>query len=244
MAPFPAAAHRTERAVLPHSALGRTSRQGVRDRPPPTAPRERSWWPSLGLAIKLLPKSLSLLGSRLSSMPGLRLLPKHARTRAPSLHRHCPASTVLCAPPTPTTASRPPFGSCCWWSRPATAVGLSRCLDHRVHMPPPLPRLEMMGSTVGCSPTTRRPSPYGRRVGSSEILSGPAQGSLALRPTHLSAWLDQAFPEASGGRLPASTAPATTGAYRQLPGRDSHPRAIETQEVIGLFGQSIPILLS
>ena len=123
-------------------------------------------------------------------------------------------------------------------------MGLSRCLDHRVHMPPPLPRLEMVGSTVGCSPTTQRPSPYGRRVGSSKELSGPTQGSLALRPTHLSAWLYQAFPEASAGRLPASTAPATTGAYQQFPGRDSHPLAIETQEVIGLIGQSILILLS
>jgi hypothetical protein len=38
-------------------------------------------------------------------------------------------------------------------------------------------------------------------------------------------------PEASAGRLLASTAPVATGAYRQLPGRDSHPLAFETQEV-------------
>src|SRR6202012_5635182 len=38
-------------------------------------------------------------------------------------------------------------------------------------------------------------------------------------------------PEASAGRLLASTAPVATGAYRQLPGRDLHPLAFETQEV-------------
>ena len=123
-------------------------------------------------------------------------------------------------------------------------MGLSRCLDHRVHMPPPLPRLEMVGSTVGCSPTTQRPSPYGRRVGSSKELSRPTQGSLRVAAYAL---VYLAKPGVSGGfsrRLPVSTAPATTGAYRQLPGRDSHPLAIETQEVIGLIGQSISILLS
>jgi hypothetical protein len=38
-------------------------------------------------------------------------------------------------------------------------------------------------------------------------------------------------PEASAGQLLTSTAPVATGVYRQLPGRDSHPRAFETQEV-------------
>ncbi len=81
--------------------------------------------------------------------------------------------------------------------------------------------------------------PMWKEVGSSKELSRPTQGSLALQPTHLTAWLYQAFPEASAGRLPASTAPATTEVYRQLPGRDSHPLAIETQEVIGLIGQHL-----
>ena len=38
-------------------------------------------------------------------------------------------------------------------------------------------------------------------------------------------------PEASAGRLLDSTAPVATEAYRQLPGRDLHPRVFETQEV-------------
>jgi len=63
----------------------------------------------------------------------------------------------------------------------------SRTLPRRpcVRMLTPLPRLERTGSSVGCSPAPQRPSPYGRRVGSSEKLSRPAQGSRAFRPAHL-----------------------------------------------------------
>ncbi len=80
-----------------------------------------------------------------------------------------------------------------------------------------------------CSSAERRPSPYGRKVGSSEKLSGPSQGSLTLRPAPLPSGLSPDIPEASADRSPDSTAPAATGVYRQLPGRDSHPPAFETQ---------------
>ena len=39
-------------------------------------------------------------------------------------------------------------------------------------------------------------------------------------------------PEAPAGRSLTSTAPVATGVYRQLPGRDSHPLAFETQKVL------------
>ncbi len=55
-----------------------------------------------------------------------------------------------------------------WRSQPATDLGLTRCLKDLRYMPPPLPRLDSTDSTVGCSSAERRPSPYGRRVGSSE----------------------------------------------------------------------------
>jgi hypothetical protein len=58
----------------------------------------------------------------------------------------------------------------------------------------PLPRLERTGSPVGCSPVPRRPSPSDRRVGSSEKLSRPAQGSLALRRAHLRLGCTKDFP--------------------------------------------------
>src|SRR5215213_7729668 len=58
----------------------------------------------------------------------------------------------------------------------------------------PLPRLERTGSSVGCSPAPRRPSPSGRRVGSNEKLSRPAQGSRAFRPAHLHLGCAEDFP--------------------------------------------------
>ena len=55
------------------------------------------------------------------------------------------------------------------------------------------------------------------------------RSSFGLRSCTLGSPRDS--PEAPAGRLLAPTAPVATGAYRQFPGRDSHPRAFETQEV-------------
>ena len=118
-----------------------------------------------------------------------------------------------------------------WWLRPTTVMDLVRCLEGPVRMLTPLPRLERTGSLVGCSPAPQRPSPSGRRVGSSEKLSRPAQGSSAFRPAHLHLGCAKDFPRGSRGRSLASPAPVATGAYRQLPGRDFHPLAFETSEV-------------
>ena len=81
-------------------------------------------------------------------------------------------------------------------------------------MPPPLPRLETMGSPVGCSPIARRPSPDGRRVGSSKKLSRPAQGSLALRPAHLPPGL---YPGCSEGFSRILDCIDCSGGYRGAP---------------------------
>ena len=82
-----------------------------------------------------------------------------------------------------------------WWSRPTTSCG-SHTLPRRpcLRMLTPLPRLERTGSSVGCSPVPRRPSPSGRRVGSNEKLSRPAQGSRAFRPAHLHLGCTEDFP--------------------------------------------------
>jgi hypothetical protein len=62
---------------------------------------------------------------------------------------------------------------------------------------------------------------------STTVLSGPSQGSLALRPARLLQPLRLTFvPEASAGRSPCPTAQVTTGMNRQFPGRDSHPLVI------------------
>jgi hypothetical protein len=118
-----------------------------------------------------------------------------------------------------------------WWLRPTTSVDLARCLEDLLRRLTPLPRLERTGSSVDCSSAPRRPSPYGRRVGSSEKLSRPAQGSSAFRPAHLHLGCAKEFPRGFSGRSLASTAPVATGAYRQFPGRDLLPLAFETQEV-------------
>lgn len=119
-----------------------------------------------------------------------------------------------------------------WWPRPTTSCG-SRTLPRRpcLRMLTPLPRLERTGSSVGCSPAPRRPSPYGRRVGSSEKLSRPAQGSRAFRPAHLHLGCPRISPEASAGRLLELGCSSGYRANRQFTGRDLHPLAFETQEV-------------
>jgi hypothetical protein len=62
---------------------------------------------------------------------------------------------------------------------------------------------------------------------STTVLSGPSQGSLALRPARLLQPLRLTFvPEASAGRSPCPTAQVATGMNRQFPGRDSHPLVI------------------
>ena len=62
---------------------------------------------------------------------------------------------------------------------------------------------------------------------STTVLSGPSQGSLALRPVKLLQPLRLTFvPEASAGRSPYPTAQVATGMNRQFPGRDLHPLVI------------------
>ena len=90
-------------------------------------------------------------------------------------------------------------------------MDLARCLEDRLRMLTPLPRLERTGSSVGCSPAPRRPSPSGSRVGSSEKLSRPAQGSRAFRPAHLHLGCTEDFPGGFRGRSLASPAPVATG---------------------------------
>jgi len=120
-----------------------------------------------------------------------------------------------------------------WWPRPTTSCG-SHTLPRRpcLRMLTPLPRLERTGSLVGCSPAPRRPSPSGRRVGSNEKLSRPAQGSRAFPACAFAPRLHRrTSPEASAGRLLELGCSSGYRANRQFPGRDLHPLAFETQEV-------------
>src|SRR4051812_48820584 len=88
-----------------------------------------------------------------------------------------------------------------WWLRTTTSVDLARCLKDRVRMLTPLPRLERTGSSIDCSPAPQRPSPSGRRVGSSEKLSRPAQGSLRFGLRTCTLVAPRTSPEAPVGDL-------------------------------------------
>src|SRR5207249_6323222 len=119
---------------------------------------------------RLTPISLSLASSEAS------------RSEAPSLHRHCPASTVLWASPTPgsATASRGDEGR---GPSPGRVSHVSQmafppCRSHypggprRVHLSAASPsRFGLPRYSGGSAPTTS--------------LSRPAQDSLALRPAEL-----------------------------------------------------------
>ena len=61
---------------------------------------------------------------------------------------------------------------------------------------------------------------------STTVLSGPSQGSLALRPARLLQPYRLTFvPRASAGRSPYPTVWVATGMNRQFPGRNFHPLA-------------------
>lgn len=110
------------------------------------------------------------------------------------------------------------FRSPGWWSRPTTVMDLARCLKDLVRMLTPLPRLERTGSPIGCSPAPRRPSPSGRRVGSSKKLSRPLQSSH-VSACALAPWFRQGFPQ----RLqPDDLSPRL---LQWLPGEPTIPRA-------------------
>ena len=100
-----------------------------------------------------------------------------------------------------------------WWSRPTTSCG-SHTLPRRpcLRMLTPLPRLERTGSSVGCSPAPRRPSPSGRRVGSNEKLSRPAQGSRAFPACAFAPRLHRGLPQRlQPDDYSTSAAPVATG---------------------------------
>ena len=107
----------------------------------------------LGLLVELLPKRPDLSGVYRRFANLLSSVPSEApRTRAPSLHRHYPASTVLWAPPTPTSA-RPTFGRL-RGSDPLASVGLPCCDAFCLYVPSPLPRRVTRNPAVVLVPDT------------------------------------------------------------------------------------------
>src|SRR5436305_15005628 len=90
-------------------------------------------------------------------------------------------------------------------------MDLARCLKDLLRMLTPLPRLERTGSLVGCSP-----APDGLPLMAGE--SAPARNYRGLLRVHVLFGLrtctlvtPRSSPEASAGRLLASSAPVATG---------------------------------
>jgi hypothetical protein len=96
-------------------------------------------------------------------------------------------------------------------ANPSTDVDLARCLEHLVHMPTPIPRLERAGSPVGCSaaPPTAFPLCQEGRLQQGTIEACSEFTRFGLRTCTLVA--PGTSPEASAGQLLTSTAPVATG---------------------------------
>ena len=96
--------------------------------------------------------------------PCLASFPCFPRIRAPSLDRHCPASSVLQGHPPPCRPGLPLAGFRS--ARARRRQGFPCCLfPHLPCMPAPLPRRKQADARVARFSTCRRPSPHFRRVG-------------------------------------------------------------------------------
>jgi hypothetical protein len=89
----------------------------------------------------------------------------------------------------------------------------------------PLPRWIGIGGSVTSLSRFGLPRILGGSA-STTVLSGPSQGSLALRPARLlQPYRLTSVPRASAGRSPYPTVWVATGMNRQCPGRNFHPLA-------------------
>jgi len=106
----------------------------------------------------------------------------------------------------------------------------------------PLPRWIGIGGSVTSPFRFGLPRILGGSA-STTVLSGPAQGSLALRPARsLQPYRLTSVPRASAGRSPCPTVWVAAGMNRQFPGRIFHPLASWTlvahqYVVFGIFPQ-------
>ena len=149
-----------------------------------------------------------------------RFLQKHTRSKGPSLLRHYPASQVIWPSPTPARTSTK---SAVAGRDPASGTGLPRCPRYLPDMLSPLPRWIGIGGSVTSLSRFGLPRILGGSA-STTVLSGPSQGSLALRPARLlQPYRLTSVPRASAGRSPYPTVWVATGMNRQFPGRDLHP---------------------
>ncbi len=90
------------------------------------------------------------------------LLQKRSRSKGPFLHRHYPASRVVCPSPTPAQASNQ---NTVTGRDPVPGTGLPRYSSYLPGMLSSVPRQIRMGANDGCFSILHRPSPNIGRVG-------------------------------------------------------------------------------
>jgi hypothetical protein len=169
---------------------------------------------SLGLPVQLLRERPECNGvSRLSPISPPRLLPKHpepgplSSTRVTRLPRYYGPLRLPPRPARPRARLRV--------SDSLSSMGLPCCDVFCPYVPPPLPR-RVTRSLGGCPRSGYDGLPR-VRVGSAlaTALSGPAQGSLALRPAGLLALLSRAVVRVA--RRPPVTRRPPTRSYEAEP---------------------------
>ena len=140
-------------------------------------------WPSGIAFVAVSGSSRALIGPLPNRLHPVLLRPL-PRTRAPFLHRHYPASTVLRAPPPPACGQAPdaPGGP----ADAATQAGFPCCslfLDDMPSPTTPAKRIEPVVRLVRSFRASLPPVQVGSAFAS--CLSGPPRCSLVLRPTIL-----------------------------------------------------------
>ncbi len=136
-------------------------------------------WPSAIAFVAASGFVLALLDPGVNRLFPCCFVP-HPGTRAPSLHRSYPASSVLRAPPPPTRASDPkPLLTC--RRSPEWAARVSRLSLLACCRPPPR-RSESVMSSISPTRTSLPLVQAGSAFAS--CISGPPRRSLALRPAN------------------------------------------------------------
>jgi len=181
---FHTPAHRTGRADFPHPALRLASLTNTRRLrcisvvTPRTSPSSMA-----SKVLSVTAESLmELIGK--ANLRTLGLFQEHARSQAPFLDRHYPASTVLRACPPPQTAQPAPHGVLVE-SHDLSPLGLPVFRRFSLPcMPTPLPRRNRWMLSLSCPTTTAFPKKEigGDRSASALSFSRPAQRSLTFRP--------------------------------------------------------------
>jgi hypothetical protein len=150
-------------------------------------------------------------------------LPKHAKSKGPSLHPVSGTSQVLLPSPTPAQASisNPVVGH-----DPTPRTGLPRYPRSLPNVPSSLPRWTKTSASFGFFLVSLRPSPYIGRVGIHNCTFEASSRFTLVMARRFAAPLSQtSVPGASARWSPSPTVQVATEMNRQFLGRNSHPLA-------------------